>query len=75
MIRGRTVRRSRLLRLRNGLMISAAGLPVFQFFSGCSPNIPFVPNLPGAVNFEIQNLITRVLIETFSVVIANLLNI
>jgi len=64
-----------LLRLRKWLLLSVAGMPLFQFFSGCYPNIPGIPNIPGAINLELQNLINRVIIESLGVIVANLLDL
>src|SRR5207248_10779351 len=32
------------------LLLAIAALPLFQFFTGCFPNIPGLVNLPGAIN-------------------------
>ncbi len=64
-----------LLRSRRWLLLAAAGLPLYQFFSGCTPNIPGLPNVPGAVSFELQNLLTQTIVQAFSVVVSNLLNL
>lgn len=64
-----------LIRSRRWLLATAAALPLFQFFSGCTPNIPGLPNLPGAISFELQNLFIRTAVDAFSVVVSNLLNL
>ncbi|MCK6485733.1 MAG: hypothetical protein HUU22_19425 [Phycisphaerae bacterium] len=65
----------KLLRWRTWLLTATAGLPLFQLFSGCTPNIPGVLNVPGAVSFELQNLIIRTLVDAFSVIVLNVLNL
>jgi len=69
------MRPRRRARLCRRLMLLSAALPMCQFFSGCFPNIPGVPNVSGAVLFEVQNLINRVLFDTFSILVANVLNL
>jgi hypothetical protein len=62
-------------RWRRVSLIAIASVPLCQFFSGCFPNIPGLPNIPGAVNFELTNLINRVLLDSFSTIVLNVLNL
>lgn len=64
-----------ILRVRRRLLLVAAAFPVCQFFSGCFPNIPGVPNIPGAINLELQNLINGIILDTVSVIIQNILDL
>ena len=52
-----------------------AALPLFQFFTGCFPNIPGLANLPGAISVETQSLIITTVVNAVQVVISNLLNL
>lgn len=68
-------RKRRAIWTRRWLLTTAAALPIFQFFSGCFPNIPGLPNLPGAVMFELTNLFNNTVLDAFSVIVANVLNL
>ena len=62
------------MRSRRWLLL-AAGFPLFQFFTGCSPNIPGLPNVAGAISVELQSLLTTTLVNAFSTLVSNVLNL
>ena len=61
--------------IRRRVLIATAALPLMQFFTGCFPNIPGVPNVPGAINLEIQNLIINGILGVAQIILANILNL
>lgn len=69
------MRKYRWLTKSRRIVLLVAALPLFQFFTGCFPNIPGIPNVPGAVNVELQSLIVTTLVSAVQVVVSNLLNL
>lgn len=65
--RSRARRLMKLLRLRKAL-IGVAALPLFQA-TGCYPD-PL-----GAVNFELQRLLSGTLISAFNIIVRNILDL
>lgn len=61
------VRARRILRLRN-LLLWVAALPMLQ-------GVACFPDIPAALNFELQSLVNNVLINAVSIVVQNVLGL